>query len=265
MSTETNKVPQITLAFWAIKICATTLGETCGDMVSMTLGLGYLASTGLFMAAFLVVAAAQIRATRYHPLLYWGVILATTTAGTTLSDFLDRTAHLGYLGGSLALAAALVIVLVIWRWTRGRLVFQHVADPGDEAYYWAAILFSNTLGTALGDYTSDDVGLGFGGGALLFGGLLAVIAVLNAFTRVPRVVLFWLAFVLTRPLGATLGDLLTKPHSQGGFDLGTVASSIVLAASVIVLIFLTPRYSTPIHSGSTESEPRNTPRTPSPQ
>jgi uncharacterized membrane-anchored protein len=240
-SVETNKVPQVTLAFWAIKICATTLGETAGDMVSMTLGLGYLASTGMFLAIFLAVAAAQVRVGRYHPPLYWGVILATTTAGTTLSDFLDRTAKLGYLGGSLLLATTLVLVLVIWRWTQGRLVFQHVANRNDEAYYWAAILISNTLGTALGDYTSDDGGFGFGGGALLFSGLLAVIAAAYFLTRVPRVVLFWLAFVLTRPLGATLGDLLTKSHAQGGLDLGTVSASAVLAAAVVVLIFLTSR------------------------
>lgn len=241
MTTETNKVPHITLAFWAIKICATTLGETGGDLVSMTLGLGYLASTGLFLAVFLILAGAQIRARRYHPWLYWGVILATTTAGTTLSDFLDRTAHMGYLGGSAALVAALVAVLIIWYLARGRLVFQHVADPRDEAYYWAAILVSNTLGTALGDYTSDDAGLGFGGGAALFGSLLVIIVALYEWTSVPRVVLFWLAFVLTRPLGAALGDLLTKSRSEGGFDLGTAAASVCLAAAVVVLILYTER------------------------
>jgi uncharacterized membrane-anchored protein len=236
-----NKVPEITLAFWAIKICATTLGETGGDLVSMTLGLGYLASTGLFLLVFLVLAAAQIRARRYHAALYWGVILATTTAGTTLSDFLDRTAHLGYLGGSLALSVSLVAVLVTWYLVRGRLVFQHVVSAQDETFYWLAILVSNTLGTALGDYTSDDAGLGFGGGAALFGSLLAIIVIAYKWTSVSRVVLFWLAFVLTRPLGAALGDLLTKPHSQGGMELGTVAASSSLAVAVIVLVLLSSR------------------------
>ena len=238
---ETNKVPAVTLGFWAIKICATTLGETGGDLVSMTLGLGYLASTGLFLAIFLVLAAAQVRARRYHPALYWGVILATTTAGTTLSDFLDRTVHLGYLGGSLVLVMTLLTVLVTWYLVRGRLVFQHVADPKDEAYYWMAILVSNTLGTALGDYTSDDAGLGFGGGALLFGSLLAIIVAAYKWTSVPRVVLFWLAFVLTRPLGAALGDLLTKPRANGGLDLGTIAASLSLAVAVVVLILFSSR------------------------
>lgn len=238
---ELNKVPQVTLAFWIIKICATTLGETGGDAVSMTLGLGYLASTAVFFAVFLVAVTAQIRAGRYHPFLYWAVILATTMAGTTLSDFLDRTAQLGYLGGSLVLVTILLVVLAGWRLTLGRVVFQHVADPRVEAFYWTTILFSNTLGTALGDYTSDDAGLGFAGGALLFGGLLALIAAAYFLTKAPRVLLFWLAFVLTRPLGATLGDSLTKPHAHGGLALGTLPSSLVLAIAVVGLIVLTSR------------------------
>ena len=238
---ELNKVPQITLAFWVIKIFATTLGETGGDAVSMTLGLGYLASTAVFFALFLVVAAAQVRANRYHPALYWAVILATTTAGTTLSDFLDRSAHLGYLGGSLLLLALLGAILLAWRLALGRIVFQHVADRRVESFYWAAILVSNTLGTALGDFTADDTGLGYHGGALVFGGLIALIGAAYLFTRMPRVLLFWAAFVLTRPLGATLGDSLTKPLKDGGLALGTIPSSALLAVAVIVLVALAAR------------------------
>jgi uncharacterized membrane-anchored protein len=200
-----NKVPQITLAFWAIKICATTLGETAGDAVSMTLGLGYLASTIVFVTIFLMLAILQIGAKRYHAALYWAVILATTTAGTTLSDFLDRTAKLGYVGGSLLLLTVLASVLVIWRVTQGRIVFNHVAAPKVEAFYWISILVSNTLGTALGDFASDDTSLGFVGAAGLFVGLLTLVCAIYFFTKVSRALLFWTAFVLTRPLGATLG------------------------------------------------------------
>ncbi len=238
---EMDKVPQITLAFWIIKIFATTLGETGGDAVSMTLGLGYLASTAVFILIFLVVAGAQVAARRYRPFLYWAVILATTTAGTTLSDFLDRSAHLGYLGGSLLLMTILAAILLAWRLTLGRIAFQHVADRRMESFYWAAILVSNTLGTALGDFTSDDTGLGYHGGALVFGGLIALIGAAYLFTRWSRVLLFWAAFVLTRPLGATLGDSLTKPLKQGGLALGTLPSSALLAVAVIVLVAITAR------------------------
>ncbi len=240
-SADMNKVPQVAVAFWIIKILATTLGETGGDALSMTLGLGYLASTAVFLIIFMVAVTAQIRARRYHPLLYWAVILATTTAGTTMSDFLDRTAHLGYLGGSLLLVTILLLVLATWRFSLGRVVFQHVADRRVEAFYWTTILFSNTLGTALGDFTADDTGLGYGGGALLFGGLLALLAAAYFLTKAPRVLLFWAAFVLTRPLGATLGDSLTKPLAHGGLALGTMQSSLVLAVAVVALIFLTSR------------------------
>ncbi len=238
---ELNKVPQVTMAFWIIKICATTLGETGGDAVSMTLGLGYLAATALFFAVFLGVAAGQVAARRYHPWLYWAVILATTTAGTTLSDFLDRTAHLGYLWGSVLLLSVLGAILLAWRLVLGRIVFQRVADRRVESFYWAAILVSNTLGTALGDYTSDGAGLGFVGGALLFGVLIALVALAYYFTKAPRVLLFWAAFVLTRPLGATLGDTLTKPVSHGGLALGTFQSSAVLGLAVVVLVALAAR------------------------
>jgi uncharacterized membrane-anchored protein len=235
--TALNKVAQVTLAFWIIKICATTLGETGGDQLSMTMGLGYAASTAIFFGVFLVTLFAQIAAKRYHPLLYWAVILSTTTAGTTLSDYLDRTAHLGYIGGSLALVGMLIAVLLTWRISLGSITFDHVTDPKVEAFYWVTILFSNTLGTALGDFLADSSGVGYQGGALVIGALLAVIAALYFFTKVSRTLLFWLAFVLTRPLGATLGDMLTKTHAKGGLDLGTLPSSIVLAVAMVGLVF----------------------------
>jgi uncharacterized membrane-anchored protein len=240
-----NKVPQVTLAFWIIKIFATTLGETGGDAVSMTLHLGYAVATGVFFAVFLVTLIAQISAKRYNPVLYWLVILSTTTAGTTLSDFLDRTAHLGYIGGSLVLIATLLSVLAAWRLTLGSISFDHVADPKVEAFYWVTILFSNTLGTALGDFMSDDAGLGYIGGALVIGGLIAAVAAAYFFTKIPRTLLFWLAFVLTRPLGATLGDTLTKSHAKGGLDLGTLPSSLVLAVAMIALVALAARRPAP--------------------
>jgi len=236
-----NKVPQVTLAFWIIKICATTLGETGGDELSMTLNVGYAMSTIILFGIFLVTLFAQISAKKYNPVLYWLVILSTTTAGTTMSDFLDRSAHLGYLGGSALLIAILVGVLAAWRLTLGSITFNHITDPKVEAFYWVTILFSNTLGTALGDFMSDDTGLGYAGGALVIGAALAVIAGLYFFTKIPRTILFWLAFVLTRPLGATLGDTLTKPLSNGGLNLGTLQSSAVLAVAMIVLVALLAR------------------------
>jgi uncharacterized membrane-anchored protein len=240
-----NKVPAVTLAFWVIKICATTLGETGGDAVSMTLGLGYLSSTAIFFGLFLVTLFAQISSRRYNPVLYWLVILSTTTAGTTMSDFLDRTAHLGYIGGSLVLIAILIGVLVSWRLALGSISFDHIAGPKVEAFYWTTILFSNTLGTALGDFMSDDAGLGYVGGALVIGGALALLVAAYAFTRISRVALFWLAFVLTRPLGATLGDTLTKTHAQGGLDLGTLPSSLALAVAMVALVVLAARKPAP--------------------
>jgi len=243
--TVLNKVPQVTLAFWLIKICATTLGETGGDALSMTLKLGYAASTVIFFGVFLLTLFAQVRAKRYNPGLYWLVILSTTTAGTTMSDFLDRTAHLGYIGGSLVLIGALVAVLVAWRLTLGSISFDHIVDPKVETFYWTTILFSNTLGTALGDFMSDDAGLGYQGGALVIGGALALIAGAYFLTKVSRTLLFWLAFVLTRPLGATLGDMLTKTHDKGGLNLGTLPSSLVLCIAMIALVFLAARKPAP--------------------
>lgn len=241
-----NKVPQVGLAFWIIKICATTLGETGGDQLSMTMKLGYLASTGLLFGLFLITLFAQLRARRYHPWIYWAVILTTTMAGTTMSDFLDRTAHLGYIGGSLLLVAILLSILAAWRLSLGSITFDHVADPRVETFYWMTILFSNTLGTALGDFTADDAGLGFVGGAVLFGALIGIVLLVYFFTRVSRALLFWIAFVLTRPLGATLGDALTKPHDHGGLALGTLPSSLVLAAVVVVLVALAARRAAPM-------------------
>lgn len=228
MSAHANKVAQLTLAFWIMKICATTLGETAGDMVSMTLGLGYGASSALLLALFALSLLAQLRLPDFHPALYWTVILTTSTAGTTMSDFLDRSMGLGYAQGSALLVALLVTVLLIWRRVEGSVSVVHISGTRQELFYWAAILVSNTLGTALGDYLADDSGLGFLGGAALIGSAIAVVAALARFTSLDRVGLFWAAFVLTRPFGATFGDLLTKSTDKGGLDLGTMGSSAVL-------------------------------------
>ena len=230
-----NKVPQVTLWFWIIKICATTLGETGGDELSMTMGLGYALSTAIFFGIFLVTLAAQVSVKRYNPVLYWLVILSTTTAGTTISDYLDRTAHLGYLGGSALLIGCLAAILIAWRLTLGKITFDHIVDWKVESFYWFTILISNTLGTALGDFVADS-GLGYTGGALVFGGAIAAIALAHFFTKLPTTLLFWAAFVLTRPLGATLGDALTKPLAKGGLALGTLPASLVLAVLVIGLV-----------------------------
>jgi len=236
-----NKVPQITLAFWLMKICATTLGETGGDLLSMTLNVGYAMSSLILISIFLVTLAAQLAARAYHPLLYWTVILSTSTAGTTMSDYMDRTLGLGYLAGTSILVTILVTVLAVWRLTLGSLSVDHISSIRVELFYWTAILFSNTLGTALGDFLSDSSGLGFMGGALLIGSLLAAIVLCHFFTPLPKTLLFWIAFVLTRPFGATAGDLLTKTHEKGGLGFGTIGSSLVLASVLIFLIVLTAR------------------------
>jgi uncharacterized membrane-anchored protein len=230
-----NKVAQVTLAFWIMKICATTLGETGGDLLSMTLNLGYAVSTAVFFGIFLATLVAQVTSRSYHPLMYWAVIISTTTAGTTLSDYLDRTAGLGYIGGSLVLVAILVSILAVWRLTLGSLAVDRIDNPKAETFYWVTILFSNTLGTALGDFLADQTGLGLGyeGGALVIIAVLGLIAAAYFLTSVSRTLLFWLAFILTRPLGATLGDILTKTHAQGGLDLGTIGSSIVLGIFLV--------------------------------
>ena len=236
-----SKVPAVTLAFWIIKICATTAGETGGDALSMSLGLGYAVSTFIFLGVLIALLAAQIRSRSYHPFLYWGVIVATTTTGTTISDYLDRTAGLGYPRSSLLLLGAVLAVLAAWRFTTGSVSVSAITTRPAEIFYWTAILFSNTLGTALGDFVSDSSGLGFDGGALVFGAALALIAAAYFFTTVSRAWLFWAAFVMTRPLGATLGDLLTKPRAEGGLEWSRVVSSLVIAAAIVLLVALTDR------------------------
>ncbi|PVZ19479.1 MULTISPECIES: hypothetical protein [unclassified Pseudomonas] len=229
-----NNLPRITLAFWVMKICATTLGETAGDLLSMTLALGYAASSIILLSVFVTTLTGQLASRRYHPALYWLVILSTSTAGTTLSDFMDRSLGLGYATGSAVLIGLLGTVLVLWYLAEGSLSVERVRTFQGQLFYWLAILVSNTLGTALGDFLADDSGLGFAGGAALIAAALGVIVILHLRTRVSPVLLFWAAFVLTRPFGATLGDVLTKPLAQGGLDLGTVGSSAVLAAILAV-------------------------------
>jgi uncharacterized membrane-anchored protein len=236
-----SKVPEVTLGFWIIKVIATTLGETGGDAVTMTLGLGYLAGTAIFAALFVVAVAAQIRARRFHPFLYWAVIVATTTAGTTLADFFDRSLGIGYVGGSSVLFALLLATLGLWHRTLGSVSVDSVTTPRAEMFYWATIMFSQTLGTALGDFLADTGGLGYRGGALVFGAALAVVALLYFYTSLSRTLLFWAAFILTRPLGATVGDFLDKPLASGGLNLGRFAASAVLAAAMVGLVLLLPQ------------------------
>lgn len=236
-----NKVPEITLAFWIIKIAATTLGETGGDALSMTLHLGYALSSVIFIGLFAVAAVAQIRAKAFHPLLYWAVIVATTTAGTTMADFADRSLGVGYVGGSLALFALLVAALALWRFTTGSVSVYNISSPKVETFYWATILFSNTLGTALGDFLADRSGLGYEGGVLVFAGALLIVALLYFFTSASRTLLFWSAFILTRPLGATVGDILTKPHAHGGLDLSRISSSLAIGLFIAACLVLLPQ------------------------
>ena len=209
----------------------------------MQLHLGYGVSTLIFLAFFIVTLGAQLKVDRYRPAIYWAVVVATTTVGTTTSDYLDRTMGLGYVRASMLLFALVVLVLIIWHFTTGRIAVDHITTRDNELFYWLTILVSNTLGTALGDYTADDLGLGFVGGALLFAGLIAVVAAIYYFTKVPHSILFWAAYVLTRPLGATLGDVLTKPLAQGGLNLSRIGSSVVLAVAMIVIVVFTHRRS----------------------
>jgi len=234
-----NKVAAVTAAFWVMKICATTLGETAGDLLSMTMGIGYALSSVLLIGLFLITLCVQLLSSRFHPLLYWSVILTTSTAGTTISDYLDRSLGLGYAGGALILVTGLALMLTAWRLTEGTISVAHIHTRRAESFYWLVILLSNTLGTAFGDFLADDSGLGFLGGAALISVALAVLLALQRFAIGNRVILFWLAFVLTRPLGATLGDMLTKPIAAGGLNLGTVGASAVLAAVLLGLVLLT--------------------------
>ncbi|MDI1318412.1 hypothetical protein [Flavobacterium sp.] len=231
-----KKIPEITMAFWIMKICATTLGETAGDLFSMTLNIGYAVSSLILIGFFIVTLQLQLYAKKYNPLLYWFVILATSTAGTTISDFMDRTLGLGYANGSLLLASLLILTLFLWRKAEKSISVNEIHSFRGEVFYWIAILVSNTLGTALGDFLADDSGLGFLGGALLIGVVLVLITLTYFFSNVSRIVLFWLAFILTRPFGATFGDLLTKPYEKGGLNFGTIGSSALLFILLITLI-----------------------------
>ena len=236
-----NKVAKVTVFFWIMKVCATTLGETAGDLLSMTMNVGYAVSSLILVGLFLVSLVVQLRSATFHPALYLIVILTTSTAGTTMSDFMDRTLELGYAKGSLILITALVAVLAAWRISQGNLSVSSIQTRRAELFYWTAILVSNTLGTALGDYLADDSGLGFLGGAALIGGLLALTVLAYWLTRLNRVLLFWIAFVLTRPFGATFGDLLTKSHDKGGLGFGTIGSSAILAGILAGFIIYTSR------------------------
>ena len=236
-----SKVPEVTLTFWFIKIAATTVGETGGDAVSMSLNLGYLVGTAIFAVIFVVAVICQVYAKRFHPLLYWLTIVATTTVGTTLADFVDRSLGIGYPGGTLILIALLISSLYTWHRTLGSVSIDTVSNPKAEMFYWVTIMFSQTLGTALGDWTASTAGLGYVKGALVFGALLAVIALAYYATRISRTALFWAAFVLTRPLGAVVGDFLDKPVSAGGLAIDRFSVSAVLLAIIIVCILVLPQ------------------------
>ncbi|MEQ1616712.1 MAG: hypothetical protein ABL883_00025 [Terricaulis sp.] len=246
-----SKVPAVTLGFWIIKIFATTLGETGGDTLSMTMNWGYLASTGLFLSALVVLVALQIFAKTFQPLLYWATIIASTTAGTTMADYATRDLGIGYIGGSTLLLALVLASLAIWYWSEKSISVDTVSTPKVEMFYWVTITLSQTLGTALGDWMAADssdpaattgaLGLGYVGGALVFSAALAIITAFYSWTRISRVTLFWGAFILTRPLGATIGDFLDKPLDHGGLAFSRPLASVVLGAIILALIFLLPK------------------------
>ncbi|MDX1796846.1 MAG: hypothetical protein R3219_08965 [Hydrogenovibrio sp.] len=239
-----NKVPEITLVFWIIKIFATTLGETGGDALSMSMNLGYLLSTVIFAAIFIVAVIAQIKAKGFHPFLYWTTIVATTTVGTTLADFADRSLGIGYAGGASLLFILLLASLAIWYRTLGSVSVHHIQSPKSEAFYWLTIMFSQTLGTALGDWTADTAGLGYTGAALVFSVFLALLVSAYVWTNVSRVFLFWAAFILTRPLGAVVGDFLDKPVSAGGLELSRFSASATLILLMVAFILIFPQRAT---------------------
>jgi uncharacterized membrane-anchored protein len=237
-----SKVPEVTLVFWIMKIAATTLGETGGDTVTMTLNWGYLAGTAIFLSLLVILVGLQIAAKRFRPVLYWATIIASTTAGTTLADFADRSLGVGYAGGSSLLFVCLMAVLAAWYWSLGSISVATVATPKVETFYWAAITFSQTLGTALGDWIADDTGLGYGGGAFVFAAALLLLVAAYYWTNVSRVLLFWAAFILTRPLGATVGDFLDKPVNEGGLALSRpIATAVISAFLIFCLLFLPQR------------------------
>ena len=235
------KVPEVTLLFWIVKVFATTLGETGGDAVSMSMNLGYLAATGIFAAIFLLAVAAQIGAKRYHPALYWTTIIATTTVGTTLADFFDRSLGIGYAGGSSILLALLLASLAVWYRVQGSVAVDTVSSPRTEMFYWVTIMFSQTLGTALGDWTADTAGLGYSGGALVYSALLGLVVVAYYRTAISRTALFWAAFILTRPLGAVFGDFLDKPIDHGGLALSRYTASFVLLGFIAIVLLAFPQ------------------------
>jgi uncharacterized membrane-anchored protein len=235
------KVPEVTLWFWIIKILATTLGEIGGDAVTMSMDLGYLVGTAIFAVAFVGAALAQIRAKQFHPWLYWAAIIASTTLGTTLADFADRSLGIGYTGGSSLLLMLLLSSLLLWYRSTGSIAVSSIDNPKSEFFYWVTIMFSQTLGTALGDWVADTQGLGYVGGIIIFGGLLALIAVLYFTRRVSNIVLFWAAFVLTRPLGAVVGDFLDKPVADGGLALSRYTGTLVLVVVIALCVLLFPQ------------------------
>jgi len=236
-----SKVPAVTLIFWITKILATTLGETGGDAVTMSMDLGYPVGTAIFALIFLFAVAAQVRARKFHPLLYWITIIATTTVGTTLADFADRSLGIGYAGGSGLLALLLIASLATWYFTLGSVAIETIHSRKAEVFYWVTIMFSQTLGTALGDWTADSAGFGYGGSALIFGALLALVAAAYFWTRISRTALFWAAFVLTRPLGAVVGDFLDKPLGDGGLELSRYSASAALLVLIALCIFVFPQ------------------------
>lgn len=241
MNAALSKVPQVTLGFWIIKILATTLGETGGDALSMSANLGYLLSTAIFMTAFAAAVAAQIAVKAFNPALYWLTIIASTTVGTTMADFADRSLGIGYPGGSLLLVVLLALAFLAWQRSTGTLDVGSVFTPRSECYYWFTIMLSQTLGTALGDWTADSMQLGYTGAALVFGGLLLLVLLAYWWTKIPHTALFWAAFVLTRPLGAVVGDYLDKPIAQGGLAFSRYTATAVLLAAIVALIAVLPQ------------------------
>ena len=243
-----SKVPAVTLLFWIIKVIATTLGETGGDALSMSMNLGYLVSTAIFGVVFVIAVAAQIKAKRFHPSLYWLTIIATTTVGTTLADYADRSLGIGYAGGATLLFGLLLLSLAIWHRSMGSISVETVSSPKAEMFYWTTIMFSQTLGTALGDWTASSAGLGYVGGAVVFSALLALVAAAYFWTNVSRTFLFWSAFILTRPLGAVVGDFLDKPHDAGGLAMSRYSASAVLVALIVVsILFVRQKPATQAH------------------
>ncbi|MDQ2769783.1 MAG: hypothetical protein M3Y54_04710 [Bacteroidota bacterium] len=254
-----SKVPEVTLVFWGIKIIATTLGETAGDAVTMSMNLGYLVGTAIFATIFVLAVTAQIRATRFHPYLFWFVIVATTTAGTTLADFFDRSLGIGYIGGTSILFALLLACLGLWYWSLGSVSVNQLTTRKAEVFYWATVMFSQTLGTAAGDWVADPktgLGLGYGGGAVVFAIGLALVAAAYYWTTISHTILFWAAFILSRPLGATVGDFLDKPRASGGLELSRYTASAVLAVLIIVGLLIFPQRAERVPTAVAEPDTR---------